>query len=343
MTDGVDWLRVPGAKRPERLIPVVPPDEVGGFRFARIDDGVDEDGAPRVSPERGYVTGPAERERLLRYLTGGALVLETMRAGADRVDPTRQFAVQVVYRTDGVWVWPVAVEYYLRHHHFGLEPDFRRHVEAQGYRVAQVPAEVVDRAREATLERSDILGRRVAEYKAAHPEPEPPDTDRFAPEVRERLLGLGWQPGRDVREKVDAWLAEWVDELAALPFERDGYPRYEPIPAALKVLYEFGGLYSVANGRGITSAQIPFDIYPNGRTDDLASFAVDVQLLGDRIRQRVFQVGDIERRMGALVVDELGRVFAVGPVEHYLGENIEEALTRMLRGIRPQYLTEVEL
>ena len=68
-----------------------------------------------------------------------------------------------------------------------------------------------------------------------------------------------------------------------------------------------------------------------------------MQLLGERIGQRVFQVGDIERRTGALVVDELGRVFAVGPVEHYLGENIEEALTRMVRGIRPQYLTEVGL
>jgi hypothetical protein len=343
MTDGVDWKRVPGAKRPEGSIPVRPPYEVGGFRFARTDDGAQEDGSPRVSPERGYVTDPTERLRLLGYLTGGALVRETMRYGTDRVDPTRRFAVQVAYRTDGVWVWPASVEYYLRHHNFGLEPDFRRHVEAQGYRVAQVPAEVVDRAREATLQRARIREQRIAEYRAAHQESEPPDDGRFEPEVRQRLLGLGWKPGRDVREKADAWLAEWVDELAELPFERDGYPRYEPIPAALKVLYEFGGLYSVANGSGLTSAQIPFDIYPNGRTDDLASFAVDVQLLGDRIRRRVFQVGDIERRMGALVVDELGRVFAVGPAEHYLGENIEEALTRMVRGIRPQYLTEVGL
>ena len=68
-----------------------------------------------------------------------------------------------------------------------------------------------------------------------------------------------------------------------------------------------------------------------------------MQLLGERIGQRVFQVGDIERRTGALVVDELGRVFAVGPVEHCLGENIEEALTRMLRGIRAQELPEVGL
>lgn len=342
MTDGVDWQRVPGAKRPEGLIPVRPPYEVGGFRFARTDDGTEEDGAPRVSPERGYVTDPAERERLLGYLTGGALVRETMRYGSDRVDPTRRFAVQVAYRTDGVWVWPASVEYYLRHHQFGLEPDFRRHVEAQGYRVPQVPAEVVERAREATLQRSAILDQQIAEYKAANAEPEPPDADRFVPEVRQRLLGLGWKPGRDVRDKVDAWLAEWVDELAELPFERDGYPRYEPIPAALKVLYEFGGLYSMANGRGITSAQIPFRIYP-GEDDDLMQFAVDVQTLGEGLGQRAFQIGNVERGMGGLVVDELGRVFAVGPVELYLGENIEEALTRMLRGIRAQELPEVGL
>jgi len=93
------------------------------------------------------------------------------------------------------------------------------------------------------------------------------------PQVRQRLLGLGWTHGRDVREKVDAWLGDWVDELAALPFERDGYPRYEPFPAALKMLYEFGGLYSMSNGRGITSAQIPFSIYP-GEYDDLMQFAV---------------------------------------------------------------------
>jgi hypothetical protein len=47
--------------------------------------------------------------------------------------------------------------------------------------------------------------------------------------------------------------------------------------------------------------------------------------------------------MGGLAVDELGRVFAVGPVELFLGENIEEALTRMLRGIRAQELPEVGL
>jgi hypothetical protein len=343
MTDGVDWRRVPGAQRPTGpLIPVDPPTEVDGFRFAETSDGVLPDGTPRVAPERGHVTDPAERERLLGYLAGGALVLETMRYGTDRFDPSRQFAVQVAYRTDGTWVWPAAVEYYLRWHNVAPERGFRRWIAEHDFRAPAVPEDVVARAKEATLTRSDILAERTKAYLDGHPELRPGDADRFPAGVNEALLGIGWRPGRDVREQVDAWLAGWVDELAQLPFERDGYPRYEPIPAALAVLYEFGGLYSLANGPGQTSAQIPFSIYP-GRDDDLMSFAVDAQLLGDRIGRRVFQVGDVERRMGALVVDESGRVFAVGPVELYLGRNIDEALGRMLLGIRAEHLHEIGL
>src|SRR5581483_7135214 len=119
----------------------------------------------------------------------------------------------------------------------------------------------------------------------------PGDPDRFPPDVNQTLVGLGWRRGRDVRDRVDPWLERWTGELAALPFERDGCPRYEPFPAARKVLYEFGGLSSMDNGRGRTSAKVPFQIYPTGRDDDLRTFAVDVVMLGDRIGQRVFQIG----------------------------------------------------
>lgn len=54
-------------------------------------------------------------------------------------------------------------------------------------------------------------------------------------------------------------------------------------------------------------------------------------------------VGEVEQGMGALVVDESGRVFLVGPVRLYAGANIDEALTRMLRGIRCEQLNEIGL
>jgi hypothetical protein len=342
MTDGVDWLRDPDGRGPGRIIPVHAPDEIAGFRFPTTADGVGKDGKPVISAERGHVNDPAERERLLDYLAGGALVLETMSYGVDRLDPTRRHAVQYAYRTDGAWIWPAAVEYYLRQHQVAPAPAFRRWIAEHDYRMSPVPADVLARAREAVQERADVLTDRVAGWKAEHPQETLPENP-FPPDVNEALTALGWRPGRDVRDRVDAWLAGWVDDLAELPFERDGYRRYEPIPAALAVLNEFGGIDSLANGPGQTSAQIPFSIYPSSDNDDLMRFALDVAMLGDRIDQRVFQIGDVERRMGALVVDDTGRVFAVGPVELYLGKDIQEALMRMLRGIRAEQLHEIGL
>jgi hypothetical protein len=69
-------------------------------------------------------------------------------------------------------------------------------------------------------------------------------------------------------------------------------------------------------------------------------FVFEVQMLAERIGTRAFQVGEVERSMGALVIDEQGRVFASGPVDLYLGADIHEALARMFQGIRAQQLSE---
>ena len=339
MTDGVDWQSVSGTQRPGSVIPVVPPDEVDGFRFARADDGVEPDGAPHYAPERGYITDPDERDRLLTFLTGGTLVLATDWADADRIDPTRQFAVRREYRSDGTWVWNFAVEYYLRWHNVAPEPPFRRWIAEHGYRAARVTPDVAARALAATEQRLEILSQRYAQYKAAHPEP----AANLVPEVDASLREFGWHPGRDVSEQVDAFLAERMDELAEMPFERDGYPPYVPIPAARAALNEFGGLSSLQNGPGISAAQTPFSIFPDGRDDDLVTFATQAQMLGESIGEPVFQVGEVERGMGALVVDGRGRVFVCGPVDLYLAETIHEALDHLLRGIRAQELHEVGL
>jgi SUKH-3 immunity protein len=341
--EGLDWLRVPGAKRPETYLSIGEPAyRVGGFRFARTADDANDDGTPRVSPQRGFVTDPAQRERLVGYLTGGASVVPDGVRGADRIDPTRQFAVPASFRTDGIWVWAGSVEYYLRFHGVGLEPEFRDHIEGANYRCPPVEPGVVALALAAVDERAKGYRRMVEAYLAEHPEARPGEPDRFPAEVNDALLALGWQRGRDLGAQVDEWLSVRVPALAALPFERDGYPRYEPFPAAVAVMREFGGLTSLANGRGQTSAQVPFVIYPT-QFDDLVDFAPDVQMLGELVGSRVFQVGEVERGMGALVVAEDGRVFLAGPIELYAGRNFDEALVRMLLGLRCEELDEVGL
>ena len=162
---------------------------------------------------------------------------------------------------------------------------------------------------------------------AEHPELRPGDPDRFEADVNEQLLAIGWTRGRDISTELFEWLAPRVAELSEKFSEQNGSPSYAPFPAAVAVMREFGGLVSMADGPGQTSAQVPFVIYPAPH-DDLIGFAPDVHELGETIGSRAFQVGEVEQGMGALVVDESGRVFLVGPVQLYAGANIDEMRER---------------
>jgi len=335
MTDGVDWLRVPDAVRQPPLPVEPPPDWINDFRFARTVDGIDEDGSPRVSPERGYVTDPDERERLLGYLGAGALVVDTLSRGPDLIDPTRQLAVPSWFRTDGLWIWPASVEYYLRWHNVAPEPELRQRIERHRYACPRVEPDVLAQARAATDNRAWLMQGRIDAYLAGHPEQQPGDPQRFPADVNDALLALGWRRGRDLGTEVDDWLTVRV---AALPSGPDG-PPYLPFPAAVAVMREFGGLTSLANGPGRTSAQVPFTIYP-APSDELAGYAPEVLRLGRVLNAQVFQVGEVEHGLGALVVDESGRVFLAGPAQLYAGRDIDEALTRMLTGLRCEPLVQ---
>jgi hypothetical protein len=168
------------------------------------------------------------------------------------------------------------------------------------------------------------------------------DSLRFPADVEWALSRMGWQPGRDVRDQIARWLSpQRLGELRALPFERDGYRAYQPFPAALAALSEFGGITSLDSGPGRTSARVPFRIFPTRPDDDLFTYAVDAVLLGARLGRATFQIGDVERGRGALVIDETGEVFVVGPAQLYAGKTIDEALIRFLQGIYCEELREV--
>jgi hypothetical protein len=85
------------------------------------------------------VEDPLEREQLLGYLRGGALVLATTAKMSDILDPAAGAVVSASFRTDGEWIWADTTEYYLSR--YGLAPavDLTAHIRRKLFRGELVP------------------------------------------------------------------------------------------------------------------------------------------------------------------------------------------------------------
>jgi len=126
-----------------------PPPAAPRFRVARIFDGQAGNGRPLVNrptiPE-------GERGELLEYLNSGPVVNSNRNLEIDRLDPEGRPLVPVAFHTDGTWIWPAAVNFYL--HNYGIAPEHELldHIRRQGLRMP-----VVDEATRAAA--AAFLGR----------------------------------------------------------------------------------------------------------------------------------------------------------------------------------------
>ncbi|MFE3188719.1 hypothetical protein ACFXHA_06890 [Nocardia sp. NPDC059240] len=116
------------------------------MNLANVFDGLDEAGRPILSASRTSVSDPDERPRIERFLKGGGIVLGTGRKSIDNVDPNRGRVVPIFYRTDGIWIWPVSIAYYMYEHDIPIETDFLEHVRRSDYTAVEP---TMDRVKEA--------------------------------------------------------------------------------------------------------------------------------------------------------------------------------------------------
>ncbi|KAA5838372.1 hypothetical protein ABT337_21405 [Saccharopolyspora hirsuta] len=89
---------------------------------------------------------PAELEPIADYLERAPIVLAARSYDTDRLDPNRSPAVPMTFHTDGSWVWPGAVGYYLRQHGVAPEADLVAHIRGRGFRVPEVAEPVREQA-----------------------------------------------------------------------------------------------------------------------------------------------------------------------------------------------------
>lgn len=117
----------------------VPPPAGRSFRTARVFDGAGPGGRPSVNrppvPE-------AERQPLLDYLDHAPVAVANRGFDADVLHPDLPSVVPVAFQTDGHWIWPAAVGYYLRSYGVPPEAELVERARAAGFRSPEVSEEL---------------------------------------------------------------------------------------------------------------------------------------------------------------------------------------------------------
>ncbi|MER5393023.1 glycohydrolase toxin TNT-related protein [Saccharopolyspora sp. NPDC002686] len=111
-------------------------DEPTGFQVANAFDDFDEQGRPVVADREPV---PAEETaRLRQYLENAPVVLASREDEEDQLDPERPTVVPGTWHTDGTWLWPGAIAFYLAQYGVPPEPELVAHVRRRGFQLTEV-------------------------------------------------------------------------------------------------------------------------------------------------------------------------------------------------------------
>jgi hypothetical protein len=173
---------------------------------------------------------PAELAALTAYLTKAPVALATTKTGADEMSPGAGLVVPRAYHTDGEWIWPAAVGYYLHRYHLPPQKELVEHIRARGFQLASVAEDLRQAAAAQMLEELAAAKRNAAASAAAAASGAVPAASSAAapvdpapaPEVKPAEPGL-WTP----------------EPVAAAPTDTGTEP--EPETGALPEADEFAG------------------------------------------------------------------------------------------------------
>jgi hypothetical protein len=105
------------------------------FRVARTFDGMGPQGRPVVNRPQ---IDELDTEAVLGYLDDAPLVMPSRGYDVDRLDPENRNSVPIAFHSDGTWIWPASVNYYLRTYGVSPEPDLVMHIRRHGFDLPEV-------------------------------------------------------------------------------------------------------------------------------------------------------------------------------------------------------------
>jgi hypothetical protein len=142
------------------------------FRIARIFDTIGPGGRPVINRPDLAVE---EQDRLLDYLDTAPLVVSERGYDVDRFATTPEATVPVAFHSDGLWIWPAAVNFYLRKYGVSPEPDLVEHVRAVGFALREVDDQTLQTARAYLQPPRPPVQAPVPPLPGFAPPPGPPD------------------------------------------------------------------------------------------------------------------------------------------------------------------------
>ncbi|WP_370311020.1 glycohydrolase toxin TNT-related protein [Amycolatopsis sp. WAC 01376] len=113
------------------------------FRIARIFDTIGPAGRPVINRPDLEIE---EQDRLLEYLDRAPLVVTERGYDIDRLAQTPEATVPVAFHSDGQWIWPAAVNFYLREYGVSPELDLIDHVRQNDFTLPEVDAPTLQAA-----------------------------------------------------------------------------------------------------------------------------------------------------------------------------------------------------
>jgi hypothetical protein len=108
------------------------------MRVAEVFDGRGPTGGVVINRPQ---VEPMEMAALTAYLTKAPVALATTKTGEDEMAPGAGLVVPRAYHTDGEWIWPAAVGYYLHRYRLPPQNELLAHIRARGFQVGTVSEE----------------------------------------------------------------------------------------------------------------------------------------------------------------------------------------------------------